>query len=52
MIMFEKRKTNWKVSFRSVKDIDVSEIARKYNGGGHPRSAGTYVDDINFLLSA
>ena len=27
-------------SLRSVGDFDVSEVARRYNGGGHRNSAG------------
>ena len=33
------------LSFRTAKDnIDVSEIATYYNGGGHPQSAGAIID--------
>ena len=35
---FEKDK--WKCSLRSVKDFDVSEVAKKYGGGGHKNAAG------------
>jgi uncharacterized protein len=31
---------NWAVSLYSAKDIDVSEIARQYGGGGHKGAAG------------
>lgn len=31
----------WRVSLRSVHDdVDVSELAKSYGGGGHPRAAG------------
>jgi phosphoesterase RecJ-like protein len=33
-----------KVSLRSTGDIDVSEIARRHGGGGHPRAAGFSTD--------
>jgi len=29
------------ISFRSLNYVDVSKIAHKFNGGGHPRAAGT-----------
>lgn len=32
-----------KVSFRSVKNIDVNKIAEKFNGGGHKNAAGCTV---------
>ncbi len=33
-------------SLRSRGDFDVSEIARKYGGGGHKNAAGFYRDDL------
>ena len=33
-----------RVSLRSVKDFDVSEIAKKYGGGGHKGAAGFKFD--------
>lgn len=30
----------WKVSLRSKEDVDVSEIASKFGGGGHHKAAG------------
>lgn len=33
-------KNNIKVSLRSKNDIDVSEISKNYNGGGHKKAAG------------
>lgn len=31
----------WRISLRSVHDaVDVSELAKSYGGGGHPRAAG------------
>lgn len=29
-----------KMSFRTVKDIDLSEIAKSHGGGGHPKASG------------
>jgi phosphoesterase RecJ-like protein len=34
----------WKVSFRSVGNIDVSEIASQFGGGGHVNAAGCQID--------
>lgn len=33
-----------KISFRSVGDFDVSEIAKKYGGGGHKNASGAVID--------
>lgn len=33
-------------SLRTVKNIDVSKIALKYGGGGHPKSAGFHHKDL------
>ena len=38
----------YKVSMRSGGEVDVSEIAIHFNGGGHPRAAG-YNIDVNKL---
>jgi oligoribonuclease NrnB/cAMP/cGMP phosphodiesterase (DHH superfamily) len=39
----------WKVSlFSSNPDIDCSELAKKYGGGGHKGAAGFYVEDLPF----
>lgn len=40
----------WKVSLYTSKDIDLSQIAVKYGGGGHPQACGFHTDDISFLL--
>lgn len=40
----------WKVSLRSVKDFDVSEIAKRHGGGGHKNAAAFAVNDINPIL--
>jgi len=43
-------KPNGKVQWglRSIGEFDVSEIAKKYNGGGHKNAAGFVRDDYNF----
>lgn len=33
-----------KLSYRTVKDIDVNEFAKRFGGGGHPKSAGSPLD--------
>lgn len=38
----------FKVSIYSEK-IDVSKIAKKYGGGGHPGASGFYFDDMKFI---
>ena len=40
-------KETYKVSMRSENQIDVSEIARKFGGGGHKRAAGFNTNDLN-----
>lgn len=44
------RGRHWEFSFYAKPDakIDVSKIARKYNGGGHAKAAGCIVEDFNF----
>ena len=42
----------WRVSLRSQQQVDVSEIAAKFNGGGHIRAAGfTFVGDRESLIA-
>ena len=40
ILLHEKEENVYKVSLRSKKLIDVSEIAKEYGGGGHARAAG------------
>jgi oligoribonuclease NrnB/cAMP/cGMP phosphodiesterase (DHH superfamily) len=36
-----------KVSFRTIRDdIDLGQIAKAYNGGGHPKASGGKISDI------
>ncbi|MCF0117930.1 MAG: bifunctional oligoribonuclease/PAP phosphatase NrnA [Bacilli bacterium] len=41
-------KGNWKVSIRS-KQIDISQVAEKYNGGGHANASGCELATIDEL---
>ena len=42
----------WRVSLYTIFDhIDVSEIAKKYGGGGHKNAAGFVCDNLPFNLS-
>lgn len=41
---FEVAKDRWQYSLRSRGDFDVSEIAKKFGGGGHKGAAGFTVD--------
>jgi len=36
----------WDVSLRSTGDFDVSELAKKFGGGGHQRSAGFTIKNL------
>jgi phosphoesterase RecJ-like protein len=33
-----------KVSFRSIGDVDVAELAHRFGGGGHTRAAGASLE--------
>jgi nanoRNase/pAp phosphatase (c-di-AMP/oligoRNAs hydrolase) len=51
MIAFFWRNGKWTISlYTENKDIDVSEICRKYKGGGHVGAAGCQVDVLPFPL--
>lgn len=39
-VLFYLREDGWRVSLRSITDIDVSQLARHWGGGGHSRAAG------------
>jgi phosphoesterase RecJ-like protein len=51
IIIFEEEKGKFSLSFRSKKNTDVSEIAKKLGGGGHRNAAGAsfYGTRINLL---
>jgi phosphoesterase RecJ-like protein len=40
----EYEKDKFAVSFRSKKDTDVSEIAKRFGGGGHKNAAGATIN--------
>ena len=49
---YEPSIKKWKVSIYSTKsDLNVSEIAKKYGGGGHAGASGFILDDISILLN-
>lgn len=39
----------WKVSIYTKKDIDCSELAKKYGGGGHKQAAGFQCKELPFM---
>ncbi|MFB6350553.1 MAG: bifunctional oligoribonuclease/PAP phosphatase NrnA, partial [Bradymonadaceae bacterium] len=43
---------NWKVTFRSVGNVDVSELASRFGGGGHRNAAGCVVDGTPDAIEA
>ena len=43
-IFLREAEDGYKVSFRSNNDVDVSEIAKVFGGGGHSRAAGCFID--------
>lgn len=49
MMPFYFAKNKWIVSLYTTKDIDVSEIAKKYGGGGHKQAAGFTCEELPFL---
>lgn len=49
---YEPNIKKWKVSIYSTKkELNVSEIAKKYGGGGHAGASGFILDDIGILLN-
>jgi len=36
---------NDSISYRTIKDIDLSEIAKEFNGGGHPKASGSPITE-------
>ena len=45
ILIKEKKENEVKISLRSKNYVDVSEIAKKFNGGGHVRAAGCTIYD-------
>ena len=52
-ISFVEKEENFiDISFRSLNYVDVSDIAHKFNGGGHPRASGTKVEgNLNQIIN-
>jgi oligoribonuclease NrnB/cAMP/cGMP phosphodiesterase (DHH superfamily) len=48
MIPFVFDGKQWTVSLYTKKDIDCSEIAKKYGGGGHKKAAGFQCKELPF----
>ncbi len=48
VMILEEKNGGYKVSLRSEDDIDVSMVAKCFNGGGHKNSAGFEVADDDF----
>ena len=44
LLFNEEKDDTVKISWRSKGNIDVSKIALKFNGGGHPPAAGAEID--------
>ena len=40
----EQLKGGFKLSFRSRCELDCSEVAREFGGGGHKAAAGAFID--------
>ncbi|MEK6249867.1 MAG: DHHA1 domain-containing protein, partial [Planctomycetales bacterium] len=45
VILVEQEAGGFKISFRSRCDLDCSELARKFGGGGHKAAAGAFVEE-------
>lgn len=43
-IFLREDRDGYKVSFRSNNDVDVSEIAKAFGGGGHSRASGCFIE--------
>lgn len=44
VILVEQPRGGFKISFRSRCDLDCSELAAQFSGGGHKKAAGAFVD--------
>lgn len=44
VILVEQARGGFKISFRSRCDLDCSEVASQFGGGGHKAAAGAFVD--------
>ncbi len=43
VILVEQKTGGFKISFRSRSDVDCSELARLFGGGGHKKAAGAFI---------
>jgi phosphoesterase RecJ-like protein len=43
-ILVEQKGGGFKISFRSRCEVDCSQVAKKFNGGGHKKAAGAFVE--------
>jgi phosphoesterase RecJ-like protein len=52
-VLFKENEGNlWKMSLRSKDDIDVSQVAEKFNGGGHKNAAGCKLEgNFNMVVN-
>jgi len=48
IMILEEKNGGFKVSLRSIEDVDISAVARDFGGGGHKNAAGFEVLDCNF----
>ncbi|PIR47172.1 MAG: hypothetical protein COV07_00670 [Candidatus Vogelbacteria bacterium CG10_big_fil_rev_8_21_14_0_10_45_14] len=48
-IIWHKRNGQYKVSMRATGDVDLSKIAAKYGGGGHPGASAFVVSQENWV---
>ena len=44
VIFVEQKSGGFKISFRSRCDVDCSQLAEQFGGGGHKAAAGAFVD--------
>jgi len=44
VILVEQKTGGFKISFRSRSDVDCSQLARQFGGGGHKKAAGAFLD--------
>jgi len=44
VIFVEQKTGGFKISFRSRCDVDCSQLAKQFNGGGHKKAAGAFIE--------
>jgi oligoribonuclease NrnB/cAMP/cGMP phosphodiesterase (DHH superfamily) len=51
MSFYNRGNKNWTISLYTTKnDLDLSKVAEKWGGGGHPKACGFHVDDIRTVI--